>query len=246
MPKPRPEPADRDERSPAERAADHAAIGHLTDDLLPALMAKLGATGLGEIEVREGGWRVRVRRPAEGPNLGRRSTDRPSRAQPGHGGHGHAPAALEGHRPVRSLGTAHSTNGSGPPAPTPVGPGTVDEPGERGRRRADSDPHRTVATSPAVGVFQPRQEIRAGTRVQAGDRLGAVDVLGIPQEVVAPADGVVGASLVEPGQAVEYGQELVVIELVTASVAPGAVMADESGGGAARRGVEGPAGNIEP
>ena len=47
-----------------DRAADHAAIDRLTDELLPALIAKLGATGLGELEVREGGWRVRLRRPA--------------------------------------------------------------------------------------------------------------------------------------------------------------------------------------
>ena len=50
----------------AERSADHAAIDRLTDELLPALIAKLGATGLGELEVREGDWRVRLRRPADG------------------------------------------------------------------------------------------------------------------------------------------------------------------------------------
>jgi biotin carboxyl carrier protein len=66
-----------------------------------------------------------------------------------------------------------------------------------------------------VGIFQPRQEARAGTKVRAGDRLGFVDVLGIPQEVVAPTDGVVGASLIEPGDAVEYGQELIVIEFAS-------------------------------
>ena len=76
----------------------------------------------------------------------------------------------------------------------------------------EGDGMRTVATSPAVGVYQPRPDARSGSRVRAGDRIGAVDMLGIPQEVVAPIDGIVGASLVEPGQAVEYGQELVVIE----------------------------------
>ena len=50
--------------SAADHAADHAAIDRLTDELLPALIAKLGATGLGELEVRQGGWRVRLRRPA--------------------------------------------------------------------------------------------------------------------------------------------------------------------------------------
>jgi acetyl/propionyl-CoA carboxylase alpha subunit len=46
-----------------------------------------------------------------------------------------------------------------------------------------------------------------------------VDVLGVPEDVVAPADGVIGASLVEPGDAVEYGQELLVVEVMTS--APG-------------------------
>jgi biotin carboxyl carrier protein len=75
--------------------------------------------------------------------------------------------------------------------------------------RSDS---RSVATSPAVGIYQPRKDLTVGSRVRAGDRLGAVDMLGVAQEVVAPIDGVVGTSLVEPGEAVEYGQELVVVE----------------------------------
>lgn len=231
-----------DDRTAAQRAADHAAIERLTGDLLPALVAKLGASGLGEIEVREGPWKVRLRRPAQGPNLGRRATDRGSRSQPGHAGHGHAPAALEGHRPTRpAAGTtgpaaAHSTNGSGPAGTSPVPAEPRPEPPEPNRRHGDKDPHRTVATSPAVGIFRPRQEAKGGSRVRAGDPLGVVDVLGIPQEVVAPADGVVGASLVDAGEAVEYGQELVVIELVTAP----AGAAGDGGTGPARG--SGPAG----
>jgi biotin carboxyl carrier protein len=202
-------------RSPEERAADHAEIDRLAGDLLPALVAKLGASGLGEIEVREGAWRVRVRRPtmAGDGSRDRRSGDRPSRAQPGHAGHGHAPAGFETHRSARDgRPVAHSTNGSSPPLMA-VGPGDASDVPPSARDRGAG---RAVATSPAVGVFQPRSETRPGTRVRAGDRIGTVDMLGIPQEVVAPADGLVGASLVEPGQAVEYGQELVVIELAPA------------------------------
>src|ERR1700690_1993770 len=43
---------------------DREAIARLADDLLPALIAKLAASGLGEIEVREGGWKARLRMPA--------------------------------------------------------------------------------------------------------------------------------------------------------------------------------------
>ncbi|MFI5225544.1 MAG: acetyl-CoA carboxylase biotin carboxyl carrier protein [Candidatus Limnocylindrales bacterium] len=188
------------ERDAAGRAADHAAIDRLADELLPALSAKLAASSLAEIEVREGDWRIRLRRPADGiGSPPRRGTERPSRTQPGHAGHGHAPAAVEGHR---------SVTGRDGTAPLAVGPGhPVDGDGAH-QPAAD----RAVATSPAVGIFQPRAELRPGTRVRSGDRLGYVDVLGVRQEVVSPVDGIVGASLVEGGDAVEYGQELVRLE----------------------------------
>jgi biotin carboxyl carrier protein len=187
-------------------------IAHLTDEIVPALAAKLAATGLGELEVRQGTWKVRVRRPdGEGGRPTRRAGDRPSRAQPGHAGHGHAPAAVEGHRGGRPA-PAYSGNGSQPPELTPVGPGPGTDRGGR-PEPGDVDPHRGVATSPAVGVFQPGTTARAGTRVRAGDRLGVVDMLGVPQEIVSPVDGIVGATLVEAGDAVEYGQELIVVEL---------------------------------
>jgi biotin carboxyl carrier protein len=201
-------------RTADARAADHAAIDRLAEDLVPALIAKLAASGLGEIEIAEGTWTIRVRRPGGSPPAhGRRATDRPSRSQPGHAGHGHAPGSFEGHRSAREVkpgpGSVHgSSNGAGPA-------GSVETPSVTGPRTADEgpDPHRVIATSPAVGVFQPRADLQAGARVRNGERLGAVDMLGIPQEVIAPADGILGASLVEPGQAVEYGQELIVIEM---------------------------------
>lgn len=202
------------ERTVEQRAADHAAIDRLADEVLPALVAKLGATGLGEIEVREGGWKVRLRRPVDGTDHGRRATDRASRAQPGHAGHGHAPGAVEGHRVASGglpAGGGGSTNGS-------HGGDRVPD------RRSPVDAHRATATSPAVGIYQPRTDLRPGARVRAGDRVGSVDMLGVPLEVVAPADGLLGASLVESGQAVEYGQDLLVIELVGS--APGGAPAE--------------------
>jgi biotin carboxyl carrier protein len=167
-----------------DRAADHAAIDRLTGELLPALIAKLGATGLGELEVREGAWRVRLRRPAgPGPSgpRDRRAGDRPAIERSGERGPERPPRAQHLH-------------------PHPELPASA---------RSD---YRGVATSPAVGVFQPRKDLTAGTRVRAGDRLGAVDMLGVAQEVIAPIDGIVGESLVEPGDAVEYGQELLIID----------------------------------
>jgi biotin carboxyl carrier protein len=198
--------ADRD--SPAvDRPGDHAAIMRLTEELLPALIAKLATTRLGEIEVREGEWRVRLRRPyGSVDGEGRRSGDRPSRAQPGHEGHAHARAAPEPHR-SRGTGGGGATGHAGSSSGNGSGPQ-----GERDR---------TVATSPAVGIFRPGPRAAAGTRVRSGDPLGTVDVLGVPQDVTAPVDGIVGATLVEAGTAVEYGQELVRIELASPAT-PGA------------------------
>jgi len=64
-----------DDRSPLQRSADHAQIARLTDALVPSLIAKLGTASLGEVEVREGDWHVRVRRPT-GPSARR---ERPPR-----------------------------------------------------------------------------------------------------------------------------------------------------------------------
>ena len=61
-----PESRSIDDAADGGHAADHAAIERLASELLPALIAKLGATGLGELEVRQDGWRVRLRRPADG------------------------------------------------------------------------------------------------------------------------------------------------------------------------------------
>lgn len=187
--------------SAADRAADHAAIDRLTDELLPALIAKLGATGLGELEVRQGGWRVRLRRPVaeRSPTRERKSAERKS-------------------------GDRGSSDRSerGVDRPSERAPRTLHRPLEAKTARTES---RAVATSPAVGIYRPRTDLSAGARVRAGDRVGAVDILGVAQEVVAPVDGILGSSLVESGDAVEYGQEILVIEFI-----PGGASTNGTGG----------------
>jgi biotin carboxyl carrier protein len=233
-----PEPAQPGHRQPDrtadERAADHAAIDRLSEELLPALIAKLGATGLGELEVREGGWRVRLRRPADGAApVTRRSGDR-SRGSATAGG------SAAAHGSLTAVGPGRDGRDGG---------GAIEgRDGHDGRNGAGAghdgtgrDAGRLVATSPAVGIFRPRPESRAGTRVRAGDRLGSVDMLGVAQEVVAPADGVVGASLVEAGDAVEYGQELILIEFASPGVggAPSSSNGASANGSSPAQGMEG-------
>jgi len=187
------------DRSDSDRSAERAAIADSIGELLPALIAKLGATGLAELEVRQGDLRVRLRRPPEGAaSRDRRSTDRADRVD----------------RPAR--GVATPGNPAHPVGLSAVGPGRDGRDIRDGREHGPREDGRAVATSPAVGIFHPRSSARAGTRVRAGDRIGTVDMLGVPQDVVAPSDGVVGANLVEPGDAVEYGQGLVVIEFASA------------------------------
>ena len=189
--------------SEASRKADHAGIGRLTEELLPALIAKLGTTQLGELEVREGEWQVRLRRPfGTSPGEGRRTGDKPSRSQPGHEGHGHGRAAPEGTRASKAGAGGAARGGAGPTNGT-------------GGPRDEPQKSRTIATSPAVGIFTPGSRAVSGTRVRAGDSLGSVNMLGVPQDVLAPADGIVGSTLVEEGTAVEYGQELILIEFAS-------------------------------
>jgi biotin carboxyl carrier protein len=188
VPRSQPEDAREPVEVAVDRSADHAAIDRLTDELLPALIAKLGATGLGELEVREGGWRVRLRRPAGNGAVN------PTPTRERKGGDRSGGERLEG-APDRAGERA---------------PRTLHRPLEAKTARTET---RAVATSPAVGIYRSRADISAGTRVRAGDRLGAVDMLGVAQEVVAPVDGILGASLVESGDAVEYGQEILVIQL---------------------------------
>jgi biotin carboxyl carrier protein len=164
------------------------------------LIAKLGASELGEIEVREDAWRVRLRRPGSGAS--------------GSGGHG----------------STSTTRDRRPPDRSPAERGGTDRGDRHSERAARAAHHSTdgtsarresrgVATSPAVGIYRPRPDLTAGDRVRTGDRLGAVDMLGVAQEVLAPVDGIVGSALAESGDAVEYGQELLVIEIVMPTVA---------------------------
>jgi acetyl-CoA carboxylase biotin carboxyl carrier protein len=221
-------PASRSTERAPENAAERelAGIDALVDRLMPALTAKLASTHLGELEVREGDWRIRLRRPAGAGWNGelRRATDRAagagdhgSRGQPAHDPHGHGRAA-----DPRRVPTPGGSNGTGLATSTDPGatagtglasaanvPGSMAHP----PRPAHEDEGRRVATSPAVGVFRPGARAVVGTRVREGDGLGHVDVLGVPEEVPAPADGMVTELLVEGGTAVEYGQELILVAL---------------------------------
>lgn len=179
---------------PAHSGHDHEAISKLADDLLPALIAKLVSSGLGEIEVREGGWRARLRKPA-GSDAARRGAGR---------------SAAEGHS-----GSGHSGSGHAAGRTQPAG-----RSGHGGEAGVEPEIVPISATSPAVGIYHPRRDLSEGMRVRTGEKIGTVDVLGVNQDVLVPVDGIIGTSLAEAGEAVEYGQDLVRIELVARAPSP--------------------------
>lgn len=219
-------------------ADDRAEIGRLADDLLPALMAKLSASGLGELEVRQAAWRIRLRMPAVRPGTDTPAAERRVsghvRSQSGHAGHPHPTSGGELHRGLDGRGASSGGADGRGAALTAVGPGRpAHGSGHRDAAAAgegDGHRHRAVATSPAVGFFEPRRDVSSGRRVHEGDRLGTVDVLGIKQDVLAPEDGIVGASLVESGEAVEYGQDLLWIELTAEHAAESAAVSVAASG----------------
>ncbi len=88
------------DRTPAQRQADHASLARLSESLVPALVQKLAASGLGELEVHEGDWRIRLRRspggqaPAPAPRRGAPAARHPRgarRTRTGPRGAGRAP-----------------------------------------------------------------------------------------------------------------------------------------------------------
>lgn len=175
MPDPLPPDSHRSARDDSERSADHAAIDRLTGELLPALVAKLGATGLGELEVREGPWRVRLRRPAGSiPTGGRdrrpsekasgdrppdRSTERAARA------HHHTVDTATARTESRSVATSPAV-------------GTY-------RPRAD---------------LSAGARVRAGDRLGAVDMLGVAQEVVAPVEGIVGASLVESGDAVEYGQ----------------------------------------------
>ena len=129
-----PQPTEPVERSDAERAVDHATIASSIDELLPALIAKLGATGLAELEIREDALRVRLRRPAEGIALDRRVGDRSIRSE----------------RP-RGTGSAIAPH---VPGLTPVGPGRETPPSLPGETVLVPQDAATIQAAIAIALYE--------------------------------------------------------------------------------------------
>jgi len=98
-----PEPQRQSDRTSAARQADHASLARISESLVPALVARLQTSGLGELEIREGDWKIRVRRPAATGAVVRRS----ERVRPA----GHAPVVPTPARAAEAVRTSDRERG---------------------------------------------------------------------------------------------------------------------------------------
>ncbi|HXQ96415.1 MAG TPA: hypothetical protein VN800_05775, partial [Candidatus Acidoferrales bacterium] len=123
-------------------------ISRLADDLLPALIARLDASGLGELEVRTNAWRIRLRKPYDRRRTmplpeGRRR--RGGVFEPGQTGHAQTHGV--GHDEPRSVGSAG--------APAAQGIGSVATPTARSVR-GDRRPEGRIGGGRADGAGEAR------------------------------------------------------------------------------------------
>ena len=157
--------------------ADRATIARLADEVLPMLIERLAASDMGELEVRQDGWRVRLRRPFdELLTNGQAAPAAPAgRAVPATGrtGAGHATEASQPRREVpRGLVTSPGVgyfsvrDGVVPGSSVRAGDviGVVDVLGVR---------HEVVSAHD--GVLRSL-EVETGQAVEYGQTIGRVDV----------------------------------------------------------------------
>jgi biotin carboxyl carrier protein len=195
-------------------------LDRLANEIVPLLIARLGDGRLGELEIRDGDWRVRVRRVPRDTGAAETSrTGTSAAADHGRARHGprREPADATAHAP-RSQQAAPLSGRLGTPtgngetaALEAVGPGA---PGSDSRGHGADEPRRILARAPAVGYYVPADGLSTGKIVAADDVIGQIDVLGVRQAVMSPAGGIVSRLLAQAGEAVEYGQELLQIDVV--------------------------------
>ncbi len=175
-----PEQSRASDRPGAARAADHAELARLADTLVPALVAKLTSSGLGEVEIHEGTWKVRVRRNAAG---GRRAGSRSAAHAPSApSAPAHAPKPAAPAAPERVIATAPTVGVFRPS----VHEGATVRSGDRiGTVDLLGIPQDVVA--PIDGVLVELY-IKAGEAVEYGEDVAAFEPPAPPKDADADAD----------------------------------------------------------
>lgn len=154
------------------------------------LIELLEASGIAEIEIKEGEDSVRISRHPQGnPSMG---------LPPTWIGHGYGP-------PLGAM-----------PAPPPTAPIVSEAPATPAAAADTLQGH--VLLSPMVGTFYrsaspgSKPFIEIGQRVNAGDPVCIIEAMKMFNQIEADHAGVITRILVENGQPVEYDQPLLVVE----------------------------------
>ncbi len=154
-----------------QSAQSRALIARLADEVVPALIERLTKSELGELEVREAGWRIRLRRPIQNGHV----------LQPV------GPGTAHGHAPGPGAGGAHHS------APRDTGRGLVTSPAvgyftplgklEAGSSVRNGDPighvdvlgvrHEVVS---AVNGALKAYEVQSGEAVEFGQPIARLEV----------------------------------------------------------------------
>ena len=171
--------------------------------LVRELAELLGDGELSEIEVEDGGRRIRIVRDRQADG----------------GAAAFSPAQLAAFGTVLGGGAQGAQPVAPPPATAPAGqqampPGTANAPGQP---VSDSVPANAIK-SPMVGTvyLAPEPEkpnfIKVGDDVAEGDTLLIVEAMKVMNPIQADRSGKIGAILVENAQPVEFDQPLVTID----------------------------------
>ena len=173
-----------DPEIPANDADSRAVIARLSADTLPRLIERLTKSDLGELEVREDGWRIRLRRPMEPVSVnGSAPADHPRAAHAPGGGPHHERSSVT-HRPSQA---ARHDAGRGAISSPAVGYFLSVQGVAAGStvRRGDVVGHvdmlgvRHEVVAPADGVVR-EIDVEAGQAVEYGQRLARIDQDGSP------------------------------------------------------------------
>ena len=172
-----------------EKSNNGRSAGMKVDTALVRELAELlNEVGLTEIEVEDGGRKIRVMRGGAATTVAAVPLAAPAPA-------GSAP-------PVSAQQSAGVDTAAVAPAPSPelAPPASAN-----------------IVNSPMVGTVYLHPEpgadpfIRKGDRVKAGDTLLIVEAMKVMNPIVAPSDGMIADILVENAQPIEFDQPLIVL-----------------------------------
>ena len=146
-------------------------IARLADEVVPALIERLGKSQLGELEVRQDGWRVRLRRAMNGAAADGHTAQPAAPHKPAavaHAGEPSQPRREPARGQVRSVAVGYFTLRDGVTVGSKLRSGDI-------VGYVDMLGVRQEVVSPADGVLKAL-EVESGQAVEFGQAIGRVDV----------------------------------------------------------------------